>query len=70
MYLLDQGAAMPSPRFSLLPRCLSYAALAASLLVLSGCAQDRYYQPSETSASQKNGVTVYGEIDTSVVRTR
>lgn len=60
---------MSPSRLSLLPRRLGYALFAASLLVLSGCAKDRYYTPSETSA-QKSGVTVYGEIDTSVSRTR
>ena len=38
---------------------------------LAGCVQDRYYPASDTTASPgQSGVTVYGEIDTSVVRTR
>lgn len=42
----------------------------ALLGLLSGCAPNGYYQPTENSASQKSGVTVFGEIDTSVVHTR
>lgn len=42
-------------------------------LTLAGCANHHYYQPSETSAGSSgsaSGITVYGEVDTSVVHTR
>ena len=39
-------------------------------LTLGGCAQQQYYQPSETSASNPSGITVYGEVDASVVHAR
>lgn len=40
-------------------------------LALGGCAQRaQYYQPSDTSARSGSGITVYGEIDTSVVHSR
>ena len=42
----------------------------ALALTLSGCASNQYYQPSETSAGSASGITVYGEVDTSVVHTR
>lgn len=61
---------MPLPRLHFRPRSLGAALLATAALLLSACAQDRYYAPSDTTASPKSGVTVYGEIDTSVVRTR
>lgn len=57
------------PHTSLVARSWSTALLAAAALFLAGC-QSRYYQPTETTASQKSGVTVYGEVDTSVVHTR
>lgn len=57
-------------RFSSLPRALGTVLFIFSALFLSGCAQHGYYTPSESSASQKSGVTVYGEIDTSVIHTR
>lgn len=42
------------------------------LTALSGCAQQSPYIPSDTSASNApaSGITVFGEIDTSVVHTR
>lgn len=52
------------------PRTLSAALFTLAILFLTGCAHNGYYQPTENSASQKSGVTVYGEIDTSVVHTR
>ncbi|ANY63056.1 hypothetical protein MA05_14490 [Comamonas aquatica] len=40
-------------------------------LALGGCAQRaQYYQPSDTSARSGSGITVYGEIDASVVHSR
>ena len=51
-------------------RCASAMACCMALGLLSGCASGSYYQPSENSASSQHGITVYGEIDTSVVRTR
>lgn len=53
-----------------LPRTLSAALFTLATLFLTGCAHNDYYQPTENSASQKSGVTVFGEIDTSVVHTR
>lgn len=48
-----------------------YAALLVVVASLSGCTQTSLYQPSDTSAGNSaSGVTVFGEIDTSVVRTR
>lgn len=39
--------------------------------ILGGCAQPpQYYQPSDTSAGSGSGITVYGEIDASVVHSR
>ena len=57
------------PHTSLVARSWSTALFVAAALLLAGC-QSRYYQPTETTASHKSGVTVYGEVDTSVVRTR
>lgn len=56
--------------FPLFPRRLCALLGLALLGLLSGCAQTGYYQPTENSASQKSGVTVFGEIDASVVHTR
>lgn len=56
--------------FPSLPRALSALCVMCSALFLMGCAQTGYYPPSESSAGQKSGVTVFGEIDTSVVHTR
>jgi outer membrane biogenesis lipoprotein LolB len=51
-------------------RTLRAALCTFAALFLTACAHDGYYQPTENSASQKSGVTVFGEIDTSVVHTR
>ena len=49
---------------------LTALALTATL-ALGGCAQRaQYYQPSDTSARSGSGITVYGEIDASVVHSR
>lgn len=58
-----------SPHTCLVARSWSTALFAAAALFLAGC-QSSYYQPTETTTSPKSGVTVYGEIDTSVVHTR
>ena len=47
------------------------ALILAAAALLAGCAQPMdYYQPSDTTARPAGGVTVYGEIDASVGRTR
>lgn len=53
-------------------KTMTLCATALSLvLALGGCAQPpQYYQPSDTSASSGSGITVYGEIDASVVHSR
>lgn len=44
--------------------------LAVLLATLGGCAQNSHYTPSGSTANSSSGVTVYGDIDTSIVRTR
>lgn len=42
----------------------------AIALTLGGCALRDYYPASDTTANTPSGITVYGEIDASVVHTR
>lgn len=59
-------------------KTLTSCAVALCLaLALGGCAQPsqqnqspQYYQPSDTSASSGSGITVFGDIDASVVHSR
>lgn len=49
-----------------LPRLL----IASLCMLLAACAQDRYYQPTESTADTGSGVTVFGTIDANVTHTR
>ena len=60
---LDQELPMKTMTLCATALCLA--------LALGGCAQRaQYYQPSDTSARSGSGITVYGEIDASVVHSR
>lgn len=51
-------------------RILGTLIAAAGIVLLGGCASHGHHQSSTSHASPQSGITVYGEIDTSVVRTR
>ena len=41
-----------------------------AILSLNGCAQSGYTSATGSNAGSSSGITVYGDIDTSIVRTR
>jgi ABC-type molybdate transport system substrate-binding protein len=49
---------------------ISVLATLALVAALTGCANSGYYQPSSTSAQSGSGITVFGELDANVTRTR
>lgn len=52
------------------PRALLALVVGLGAACLTGCAHDGHYGRTQNSASPQSGITVYGEIDTSVVHTR
>ena len=50
-------------------KLLGLFVLVTALFTLNGCAQNSYSSNTGTGSSS-SGVTIYGDIDTSIVRTR
>ena len=45
-------------------------ALILAVLALQGCGHNAYTTASDNRSNSSSGITVYGDIDTSIVRTR
>lgn len=47
-----------------------YVFIALAALAVNGCAQGNHLPSSNSSTGSSSGITIYGDIDTSIVRTR